>query len=342
MGETWPESRSPPPAAPPPSPARLTSPGPAAGTAARSEPGAVPGLSCEPGQQQGHQRVPSAVSGLSSEQGQQREPRAGAELRTGTAAGPPACPQRGVRAELRAGPPACPQRVPSAVHVPTMLRLLLLAGILGCGAEQAAPLAFTMLQLTRVYRGNSMFRGNASLNGQLSHVLEGNNVTQVIPLESPDAWARRQDEVIAYLSNFRQLVMLFNKERPTDFTHHLCCHLGCRLYPNGTAQSFYEVTLNRTAFLSFHVPSATWERRWPGELPVAAFAQAQLMKYPITTQDLQYFLNTTCVNLLQAQSARTGRVSGRSRTPLVLGLVLGSLGLLGMALGIFLCTGGSC
>lgn len=152
-------------------------------------------------------------------------------------------------------------------------------------------------------------------------------------------------------------------------THHLCCHLGCRLYPNGTAQSFYEVTLNRTAFLSFHVPSATWERRWPGELPVAAFAQQQLMKYPTTTQDLQYFLNTTCVSLLQAQSARTGpcwgwgwgwgrggvarlspvslsplagRVSGRSRTPLVLGLVLGSLGLLGTALGIFLCTGGSC
>lgn len=153
-------------------------------------------------------------------------------------------------------------------------------------------------------------------------------------------------------------------------TQHLCCNLGCRLYPNGTAQSFYEVTLNRTAFLSFHVPNATWERRWPGELPVATFAQEQLMKYPITTQDLQYFLNTTCVSILQqAQSARTGlwwgwgqgrghggvallsppslllltgKVSSRSRTPLVLGLVLGSLVLLGMALGIFLCTGGSC
>lgn len=131
------------------------------------------------------------------------------------------------------------------------------------------------------------------------------------------------------------------------------------------------MTLNRTAFLSFHVPNATWERRWPGDLPVAIFAQEQLMKYPITTQDLQYFLNTTCVSLLQTQSARTGlcwgqgrgrgqghggvaqssppslsplagKVSGRSRTPLVLGLVLGSLVLLGMALGIFLCTGGSC
>ncbi|NXM92586.1 EPCR protein, partial [Oenanthe oenanthe] len=238
-----------------------------------------------------------------------------------------------------------------------------------CPTSPAAPLAFTMFQLTRVYMGNSMFRGNASLNGRISHLLDENNVTQVLPLEPPDAWARRRNEVITYLRNFRQLVQLFNKERPTQFTQHLRCHLGCRLYPNGTAQSFYEVTLNKTAFLSFHVPNATWERRWPGELPVAAFAQEQLMRYPTTTQDLQYFLNTTCVSILQAQSTRTGpcwgrgwgqghggvaessppslsplagKVSGRSRAPLVLGLVLGSLALLGMALGIFLCTGGSC
>ncbi|NWI81002.1 EPCR protein, partial [Dryoscopus gambensis] len=211
-----------------------------------------------------------------------------------------------------------------------------------CPASPAAPLAFTMLQLTRVYKGYSMFRGNASLNGQLSHLLDELNVTQVLPLEPPDAWARRQKEVINYLTNFRQLVQLFNMERPTAFTQHLRCHLGCRLFPNGTAQSFYEVTLNRTAFLSFHVPNATWERRWPGELPVAAFAQEQLMKYSITTQDLQYFLNTTCVSILEPQSARTGQVSGRSRAPLVLGLILGSLAMLGTAVGIFLCTGGSC
>ncbi|KFO56318.1 Endothelial protein C receptor, partial [Corvus brachyrhynchos] len=199
------------------------------------------------------------------------------------------------------------------------------------------PLAFTMLQLTRVYRGNAMFRGNASLNGELSHLLDEQNVTQVLPLEPPDAWARRRNDVITYLRNFRQLVKLFHMERPTNSAGGVG-----GFFPNGTAQSFYEVTLNRTAFLSFHVPNATWERRWPGELPVAAFAQAQLMKYPITTQDLQYFLNTTCVSILQAQSARTGKVSGRSRAPLVLGLILGSLALLGMALGIFLCTGGSC
>lgn len=78
-----------------------------------------------------------------------------------------------------------------------------------------------MLQLTRVYMGNSMFRGNASLNGQLSHVLEGNNVTQVLPLESPDAWAQRREVVIDYLKTFRQLVQIFNKERP----------IKCERYP---------------------------------------------------------------------------------------------------------------
>lgn len=96
---------------------------------------------------------------------------------------------------------------------------------------------------------------------------------------------------------------------PAD-TQSLCCRLGCRLFPDGTARSFYEVTLNGTAFLSFHVPNATWQRRWPGGDAVAAFAQRELMKYPKTTQDLQYFLNTTCVSILRAQSAGTGPCRG--------------------------------
>ncbi|NXF07143.1 EPCR protein, partial [Smithornis capensis] len=211
-----------------------------------------------------------------------------------------------------------------------------------CPACPAAPLAFIMVQQTRVFKGKSIFWGNASLHGRLSHVLDGLRVTQVLPLEPPDAWARRQEDVATYLNNFRGLVELFNKERPLNYTQSLRCRLGCYLFPNGTSHSFYEVTLNRTAFLSFHVPTATWQRHWPGEHPVAAFAEVELMKYPATTQDLQYFLNTTCVSILQAQSAVTGKRSVRSRTPLVLGLILGTLSLLGMAVGIFLCTGGSC
>ncbi|XP_068277307.1 endothelial protein C receptor [Nyctibius grandis] len=224
-----------------------------------------------------------------------------------------------------------------------MLRLLLLlCGALGCGAERAAPLAFTMLQRTRVSKGSSVFWGNASLDGRLSHLLEGFNVTQVLPLEPPDAWARRQQDVATYLLYFGQLVKLFSKERPINYTQSLCCRLGCRLFPNGTAHSFYEVTLNGTAFLSFHVPNATWERRWPGRDAVATFAERELMKYPKTTRDLQHFLNTTCVGILRAQSSWTGKQSSRSHAPLVLGLILGTCALLGMAVGIFLCTGGSC
>ncbi|NXS65400.1 EPCR protein, partial [Pandion haliaetus] len=223
-----------------------------------------------------------------------------------------------------------------------MLRLLLLCGALGCGADQAAPLAFTMLQQTHISKGSSTFWGNASLDGRLSHLLEGFNVTQVLPLEPPDVWARRQQDVTTYLDYFGQLVKLFSKERPIDYTQNLSCRLGCHLFPNGTTHSFYEVTLNRTAFLTFHVPNATWERRWPGGDLVATFAEQELMKYPKTTQDLQHFLNTTCVGILRAQSGRMGKQSSRSHTPLVLGLILGTFALLGMAMGIFLCTGGSC
>ncbi|XP_074768458.1 endothelial protein C receptor [Athene noctua] len=223
-----------------------------------------------------------------------------------------------------------------------MLWWLLLCGALGCGADQAAPLVFTMLQQTRVSKGISVFWGNASLDGQLSHLLEGFNVTQVLPLEPPDAWARRQQDVAKYLVYFGQLVKLFNMERPINYTQMLCCHLGCCLFPNGTAHSFYEVTLNGTAFLSFHVPNATWQRRWPGKDIVAAFAERELMKYSETTQELQHFLNTTCVSILRAQSAWTGKQSSWSHAPLVLGLILGIFALLGMAVGIFLCTGRSC
>lgn len=108
---------------------------------------------------------------------------------------------------------------------------------------------------------------------------------------------------------------------------------------------------------------------------MATFAQQELMKYSETTHHLQHFLNTTCVDILWAQSPQTGACQaqwgagggspcswpsslgnwgdvpllllagkhrGRSHAPLVLGLILGVSAVVGMAVGIFLCTGGSC
>ncbi|NXC37553.1 EPCR protein, partial [Penelope pileata] len=222
-----------------------------------------------------------------------------------------------------------------------MLRLLLLCGALGCGAGGDAPLTFTMLQWTQVSQGSSIFWGNATLGGRLSHLLEGHNVTQVLPLELPVAWEQQRSMVASYLDAFSGLVQVFSKERPINYTQSLHCRLGCCLLPDGTAHSFYEVSLNGTAFLTFHVPNATWERRWPGREAVAAFAQRQLMSWDITRWGLQHFLNTTCVDILRAQSARTGKRSGRSHAPLVLGLTLGVFTVVGTAVGIFLCTGGS-
>ncbi|NWJ01611.1 EPCR protein, partial [Crypturellus undulatus] len=209
-------------------------------------------------------------------------------------------------------------------------------------ASPAAPLAFTMLQVTRVSNGRSSFWGNATLGGRPSHRLEGHSLSQLLPLEPPAAWARRKEDVATYLEYFANMVKLIHMERHIEYTQTLRCRLGCRLFPNGTARSFYDMTLNSTAFLSFHVPTATWECRWPRQDAVAAFAHQQLMKYPETTRDLQHFLNTTCMDMLRAQSAETGKQSGRSHTPLVVGLTFGCLALVAMAAGIFLCTGGSC
>lgn len=39
---------------------------------------------------------------------------------------------------------------------------------------------------------------------------------------------------------------------------------------------------------------------------MATFAQQELMKYSETTHHLQHFLNTTCVDILWAQSPQTG------------------------------------
>lgn len=60
-------------------------------------------------------------------------------------------------------------------------------------------------------------RGNASLGGLTTHVLEGQgtNVTilQLQPLEEPESWARRERRLKTYLDEFNLLVRLVHQER---------------------------------------------------------------------------------------------------------------------------------
>lgn len=106
-----------------------------------------------------------------------------------------------------------------------------------------------MLQGTRISEGSSVFWGNASLDGQLSHLLEGLNVTQVLPLEPPDAWARLQQDVTTYLVYFEQLVSVFSKERP----------INCEWYPGGAGMATDRSHRGRGAPLHCPGTGTCWE-----------------------------------------------------------------------------------
>jgi hypothetical protein len=65
--------------------------------------------------------------------------------------------------------------------------------------------------------GQVLYQGNASLGGQLTHLLEGrdSNITilQLHPLQEPQSWAHTEGSVRLYLSNFHDMVRLVHQER---------------------------------------------------------------------------------------------------------------------------------
>lgn len=241
MGETWLDSRSPPPAAPPPR-SRLT-PCQTGRGATIPVPIPVPTRISPPDQPRGHHSHP--------------HPCPHAYLPTRPAVGPPfPSPFLSPRCSgccCSAGPWAVGQtrrvrqgqggggvgggwRELGSVWGGHPTGLWEGDGAVGDGpASLAAPLTFTMLQRTRVSKGNSIFWGNASLDGRLSHLLEGFNVTQVLPLEPPAVWARRQQDVTTYLIYFGQLVKLFNKERPINCEWYTAGGHRARGHPPCTA-----------------------------------------------------------------------------------------------------------
>ncbi|XP_005329952.2 endothelial protein C receptor isoform X2 [Ictidomys tridecemlineatus] len=236
----------------------------------------------------------------------------------------------------------------------TLLPLLLLPGWVFCSQEASeGPQSLHMLQIS-YFRDpyHVWYRGNASLSGQLTHTLEGpgNNVTilQLQPLEDPESWARTESSLQLYLSQFQGLVRLVHQERKQGVTFPLIvtCFLGCELPPKDSeARVFFEVAVNGSSFVSFKPEKALWVAA-PGEPSrVVTFTLKQLNAYNRTRDELQEFLQHTCVQYVQqhkqiATDNSKGSQRGRSYTSLVLGVLVGSFIIAGVAVGIFLCTGG--
>ncbi|EFB21636.1 hypothetical protein PANDA_004526, partial [Ailuropoda melanoleuca] len=191
-------------------------------------------------------------------------------------------------------------------------------------------------------------QGNASLGGLMTHVLDGQdtNVTirQLQPLEAPESWVHTEDRLKTYLKEFQLLVRLVHHERQLTFPLTVRCFLGCELPPEDSpAHVFFEVTVNGNSFASFQPETALWVARSQAPSRVVTYTLHQLNSYNRTRYELREFLQDTCVQYLREHTTSKnskGSQTGHSYTSLVLGVLVGSLIIAGVAVGIFLCTGG--
>nr|XP_055163515.1 endothelial protein C receptor [Nyctereutes procyonoides] len=231
-----------------------------------------------------------------------------------------------------------------------LLCLLLLPSWAFCSQEASdGPRNLHMLQISYFRDPYQVWhRGNASLGGLTTHVLEGQgtNVTilQLQPLEEPESWARRERRLKTYLDEFNLLVRLVHQERRVNFPLTIRCSLGCELPPEGSpAHVFFEVAVNESSFVSFQPEKALWVAGPPVPSKVVTYTLHQLNSYNRTRYELREFLQDTCVQYVQEHNASKnskGSQTGRSYTSLVLGVLVGSFIIVGVAVGIFLCTGG--
>lgn len=64
---------------------------------------------------------------------------------------------------------------------------------------------------------SAKFVGNATLNGILTHSLEGNtkqlNVSQLSPLEASNHWQQTESKLHQYLQSFQGMVAVLSKEK---------------------------------------------------------------------------------------------------------------------------------
>ncbi|XP_003411723.1 endothelial protein C receptor [Loxodonta africana] len=191
------------------------------------------------------------------------------------------------------------------------------------------------------------YRGNASLLGHPTHVLEGTDtnftILQLQPLQEPESWERTERGLKDYLRDFHGTVRLVHKERSLAFPLTIRCFLGCELPPEDSkAHIFFEVTMNGSSFASFQPETASWVAPSQTHSKVANYTLKLLNTYNRTRYELLEFLQDTCVEYVQEHTVDNlkGRQTGHSYTSLVLGILVGSFIITGVAVGIFLCAGG--
>uniref|UniRef100_A0A8I3P760 Protein C receptor n=1 Tax=Canis lupus familiaris TaxID=9615 RepID=A0A8I3P760_CANLF len=191
-----------------------------------------------------------------------------------------------------------------------LLCLLLLPSWAFCSQEASdGPRNLHMLQISYFRDPHQVWhRGNASLGGLTTHVLEGQgtNVTilQLQPLEEPESWARRERRLKTYLDEFNLLVRLVHQERRVNFPLTIRCSLGCELPPEGSpAHVFFEVAVNESAFVSFQPEKALWVAGPQVPSRVVTYTLHQLNSYNRTRYELREFLQDTCVQYVQEHNA---------------------------------------
>ncbi|XP_007522712.1 endothelial protein C receptor isoform X1 [Erinaceus europaeus] len=230
-----------------------------------------------------------------------------------------------------------------------LLALLFLPVCAFCSQQASDGLqSLHMLQISYFVDKHVWHRGNASLGGIPSHKLEGwdSNVTilQLQSLQDPESWAIREQSLKNYLNVFYSLVQLVHLERGWAFPLTLSCFLGCDLLPEDPkAHVFFEVTMNGSSFLNFQPETATWVAASQKPSKVTTYILQQLNTYNSTRFEILEFLQDTCVQYVKdysnVENLKENRTS-HSYTSLVLGILMGCLIIAGVAVGIFLFTGG--
>ncbi|XP_042132520.1 endothelial protein C receptor [Peromyscus maniculatus bairdii] len=233
------------------------------------------------------------------------------------------------------------------------LLLLLLPGCAFCDQEDGSQ-SLHMLQISYFQDPYQVrHHGNASLGKLLTHTLEGpdNNVTilQLQPWQDPESWKHTESNLKHYLSQFSNLVKLICRERKNSvvFPFTVTCSLGCELPAESSESSearvYFDVAVNGSSFVSFQPKAALWVTSSQEPSEAISFTLKQLNAYNRTRYEMQEFLQGTCVQYLEnhiTTQNMKGSQTGRSYTSLVLGILVGSFIIAGVAVGIFLCTGG--